>query len=171
MNYQIRYATLDDLPSIVDIYNAAIPGRQATADTEPISVESRLEWFVQHDRDLRPLWVCVKPSPDSERPMVMGWISLSSFYGRPAYQGTVEVSIYLAPTYQQQGLGTALLHHLMDYCQAREIQVLLGFIFAHNQASLRLFEKFGFETWGTLPRIAILDGVERTLLILGKHLH
>lgn len=171
MTYQIRHGTLNDLPRIVDIYNAAIPGRQATADTEPISLESRLEWFAQHDENLRPLWVCVKVLPVSERPSIVGWMSLSSFYGRPAYEGTVEVSIYLAPSYQGQGLGTLLLNHLMDYCQGRAIKVLLGFIFAHNHPSLKLFQKFEFETWGTLPQVAVLDGIERTLIILGKHLH
>ena len=171
MTYQIRNATLDDLPWIVDIYNASIPGRQATADTVAISAESRLEWFAQHDDDLRPLWVCVKTLPATERPIIVGWMSLSSFYGRSAYDGTVEVSIYLAPQFQRQGLGTRLLSYLMDYCDGREISALLGFIFAHNNPSLKLFQKFEFETWGTLPRIAMLDGIERTLLILGRHLN
>ena len=45
--------------------------------------------------------------------------------------------------------------------------VLLGFIFAHNEPSLRLFEKLGFARWGCLPRVAELDGVERDLVIVG----
>ena len=45
----IRDATEADLPSIVAIYNAAIPGRTATADTEPVSVAQRLAWFREHD--------------------------------------------------------------------------------------------------------------------------
>lgn len=34
---------------IVEIYNSSIPGRLATADTEPVGVESRREWFDRHD--------------------------------------------------------------------------------------------------------------------------
>jgi L-amino acid N-acyltransferase YncA len=45
---------------------------------------------------------------------------------------------------------------------------LLGFIFAHNQPSLQLFEKFGFQQWGYLPQVAHLDGVERDLVIVGR---
>jgi L-amino acid N-acyltransferase YncA len=45
---------------------------------------------------------------------------------------------------------------------------LLGFIFAHNEPSLRLFAKFGFERWGYLPKVAELDEVERDLVIMGK---
>jgi phosphinothricin acetyltransferase len=53
----IRDASEADLPAIVAIYNAAIPGRMATADTEPVSVESRRAWFAEHAPDSRPLWV------------------------------------------------------------------------------------------------------------------
>ena len=55
----IRDATEDDLPAIVAIYNASIPGRIATADTEPVSIESRRDWFRDHDPEKRPLWVAV----------------------------------------------------------------------------------------------------------------
>lgn len=35
----VRDAVEADLPAIVDIYNARIPGRMATADAEPVTVE------------------------------------------------------------------------------------------------------------------------------------
>ncbi len=41
----LRPATEADLPAIVAIYNATIPGRMVTADTEPVSVDSRQPWF------------------------------------------------------------------------------------------------------------------------------
>ena len=37
----LRDATEADLPAIVEIYNATIPGRMVTADLEPVTVESR----------------------------------------------------------------------------------------------------------------------------------
>jgi phosphinothricin acetyltransferase len=46
----------------------------------------------------------------------------------------------------------------------------VGFVFAHNTASCRLFKSFGFEEWGFLPQIAELDGLEQSLIILGKKL-
>ena len=57
--FQLRDATTTDLPAIVGIYNATIPGRMATADTEPITVASRLAWFEAHNPATRPLWVLV----------------------------------------------------------------------------------------------------------------
>jgi L-amino acid N-acyltransferase YncA len=47
----------------------------------------------------------------------------------------------------------------------------LGFVFGHNEPSMRLFGGFGFTAWGTLPRVAVLDGVERDLVILGRRLN
>ena len=48
----LRHAQAADLPEIVAIYNASIPGRMATADTEPVTVASREAWF----RDFDPLY-------------------------------------------------------------------------------------------------------------------
>jgi phosphinothricin acetyltransferase len=50
------------------------------------------------------------------------------------------------------------------------LRTYVGFIFAHNARSLALFRKFGFEQWAHLPRVAVLDGVERDLLIVGRRL-
>jgi phosphinothricin acetyltransferase len=48
------------------------------------------------------------------------------------------------------------------------LTTFVGLVFAHNLRSIALCEKFGFQRWGHLPRVAVLDGVERDLLILGR---
>ena len=160
----IRDAIEVDLPAIVEIYNASIPGRTATADTEPVSIESRRDWFRDHDPTKRPLWVAV----DGEA--VAGWISFQSFYGRPAYHATAEISVYVAPALQRKGIGRELLARAVERARRLGITTLLAFIFGHNEASLRLFESFGFQRWGVLPAVAELDGIERDLLILGRRI-
>jgi L-amino acid N-acyltransferase YncA len=101
---------------------------------------------------------------------LLGWLSFSSFYARPAYARTAEISIYLAASARGQGLGSYLLATALKAAPALELDNLLGFIFAHNSASLALFERFGFQRWGHLPRVAVLDGVERDVLIVGLRL-
>lgn len=157
----IRHATEIDLPAIVAIYNAAIPSRTATADLEPVSVESRLAWLRGRSPLQRPLWVI-----DLEG-VVVGWLSFQSFYGRPAYTKTAEISIYIAPTFHRHGLGRQLLAKAICESPNLGIKNLVSFIFAHNQPSLRLFETFGFQPWGNLPQVAELDGIERDLIIMG----
>jgi L-amino acid N-acyltransferase YncA len=156
----LRDATADDLTAIVAIYNAAIPGRAATADTEPVTVESRKEWFAKHEPARRPLWVA---EIDGE---VVAWIGLSSFYGgRPAYDATAEVSMYIAPAYQNRKLGRELMNRMIGACPRLGVTTLLAMFFDHNIASRRLCEAMGFEQVGHLERIANLDDVERGLII------
>jgi L-amino acid N-acyltransferase YncA len=164
MSLVYRDATLDDLSAIVAIYNSTVPSRQVTADLEPVSVESRLAWFHAHGPDTRPLWVV------EEGGRVIAWLSFSDFYGRPAYRHTSEVSIYLDEAARGKGLGRKLLTAALEVAPRLAIHTVLGFVFGHNAPSMRLFQSFGFTAWGTLPRVAVLDGVERDLIILGKRL-
>ena len=162
--YSIRIATEADLPAIIAIYNESIPGRTATADTTPVTVQDRMEWFKKHDPATHPIFVY------EEGGKIVGWTSLSPFYGRPAYKKTAEVSTYVTTRRHQSGIGSALQWHTISVCPQYGIRTLLSFVFGHNVASIRLNTKFGFVTWGHLPCIAELDGIERDVVIMGKRL-
>jgi len=162
----IRFAQPADLPAIVAIYNAAIPGRMATADTEPVTVAAREAWFREFDPARRPLWVLTDIATNA----VQGWLSLRSFYGRPAYAGTVEAGVYTHPEAKRRGVGKSLLTHALAAAPALRIRTVLAFVFAHNTPSIALFEAAGFAAWGRLPRVAEMDGVERDLAILGRRI-
>ncbi len=163
-SYCHRLAGQADLPVIVDIYNSTVASREVTADTEPVTVASRQQWFDEHQPERRPLWVITEIGGSE----VLGWISYSNFYGRPAYSGTAEVSIYIAEAWRGKGLGRYCLEQAIAHAPAIGVHTLLGFIFGHNKPSLALFERYGFATWANLPRVANLDGIERDLIILGK---
>jgi phosphinothricin acetyltransferase len=160
----LRNAGVEDLPMIVDIYNSTVQSRMVTADTEPVSLDDRLGWFNDHNPYNRPLWIV------EYKGEICGWVSLQSFYGRPAYSATAEISIYLHEDFRGKGLGKKILSKVIEQCPLLEIDILLGFIFKHNEPSIRLFSSFGFEKWAHLPEVAILDGIKRDLIILGKNL-
>ena len=162
-DFTVRDATRADLPLIVAIYNSTIASRVVTADLEPVSVKSRLHWFDEHIPEQRPLWMIEDPGGET-----IGWVSFQDFYGRPAYSITAEISIYLSEAQRGKGWGRKVLRYCIDRAPALGIKNLVGFIFAHNTPSLRLFEQAGFKEWGTLPHIAVLDGVERSLKIVGR---
>lgn len=164
LNY--RNATITDLAKIVEIYNSTVAGRLVTADTEPVSIESRVNWFNEHEPAKRPLWMVIDKNDN-----VVGWVSFQSFYGRPAYRFTAEISIYLDKEMRGKGYGKEILEYAINKCPQLEIKTLLGYIFGHNEPSLKLFKKLGFETWGIFPRIAELDNIERDLIILGKRIN
>ena len=159
----IRDAAEADLPAIVDIFNATVPTRTSTAVLEPVAVAERVEWFREHSPDRHPLWVA---DLDGK---IGGWLSIHPFIGRPAYRGTVEVSVYIHENFRRRGIARALLEKAIAACVAFEITALIGLILGHNAASLRLFEQLGFERWGLLPRVTRLDGIERDVVIVGRH--
>lgn len=157
-----RIATREDLARIVEIYNSTIASRMVTADLEPVTVASRVKWFEEHSPHSRPLWVAQR---DDE---IAGWLSFSSFYGRAAYDKTVELSVYVDECLRGQGVGAYLLGAAIAHAPSIGVDTLLGFIFAHNIPSIRLFEKFGFARWAHMPGVARLEDVERDLLIVGR---
>ncbi len=161
----MRHATEADLSAVVAIYNSTVPTRQSTADTQEVSVESRREWFRQHAPDRRPLLV------HEIQNRIVAWVSFQSFRGRPAYDRTAEISIYIAPQYRGQGLGRQLLMEAIAMAPALGIKTLVGFVFSHNEPSIRLLRSFGFDEWGKLPNIAEMDGKEYSVSILGKRIN
>lgn len=162
MKTSFIHAQISDLPKIVDTYNSTIASRLVTADLDPVSIDSKVKWFYDHNADTRPLWI-VKVNDK-----YAGWMSFQNFYGRPAYSGTAEVSIYLNEDQRGKGLGKECLRTALSQSPTLKIHTVLGFIFGHNEPSLKLFYQFGFEKWASFPEVANMDGIYRDLLILGK---
>jgi len=159
----VRDAVQEDLPVIVAIYNSTIEGRMVTADTEPVSTVDKQAWFDEHTPHRRPLWMI-----EDDEKNVLGWVSFQDFYGRPAYDGTAEISIYLNEPARGKGVGKKLLEYSFTRCPELNIHTLLGFIFAHNLPSVKLFTDLGFEEWADLREIAIMDNQHYSLKIFGK---
>ena len=159
---QFRFATIHDLPVIVDIYNSTIPSHLTTADTEFVTVNDKLTWFNEHNSLKRPLWIVEINN------CIIGWISLQDFYGRPAYKVTAEISIYLEESYRNKGFGKKMLAFTIEQCSQLNIHTLLAFIFQQNEASIRLFKSAGFEDWALLKEVALLNNTYANLIILGK---
>ena len=160
----IRDALESDLPTIIEIYNATVPTRMVTAELEPTTVEARLPWFREHSPDQHPFWVM------ETNGRVIGWLDCKKFLPRSAYRGTAEVSVYVDENFRHRGVARRLLEKAIARSPSLGIFAIVGLIFGHNQPSLRLFERHGFRRWGVLPRVARLDGVERDLVIMGRHI-
>ncbi len=158
----IRYATVDDLKEIIAIYNSSIPERLATADLTPVSVGSRLSWFWEHDAARHPLWVY------EDDGAIAGWLSLGAFYQRAAWDATAEIGVYVSPDHHRRGVAAGLVSEAISSSPELGLTSLIALIFGHNQPSLNLFHRFGFEDWGHMPNVCELDGVKRDVMILGR---
>jgi len=159
----IRDALESDLPAIIDIYNATVPTRIVTAELEPTTVEARLPWFLEHSPDQHPFWVAECDG------RVIGWLDFKKFLPRCAYRGTAEISVYVDQKFRRRGVAHRLLEEAIARSPSLGITAIVGLIFGHNQPSLKLFERLGFQRWGLLPGIARLESVERDLIVMGRH--
>jgi phosphinothricin acetyltransferase len=158
----LRSATIEDLPRIVEIYNAAVPGRLATADTESVNVEDRRQWFENRDSSRHPVLV------EERDGKIAGWISLQPFRAKPAYHHTVETSLYIAPEWQGQGIGRAMLAEVLERAPSYGVKTVLGLVFSHNTPSIKVARALGFEEWGCLRDVCEMDGKEYSVTIFGK---
>ncbi len=158
----VRDARPEDLDAIVAIYNQTIPSRMATADLDPIHPEQRASWLQEHTPDHRPVWVAESGGE------VVGWLSVSPFREREAYDGTAEVSVYVDERRRGEGIGWLLLSRAVELAPTLQLSRLIGLIFAHNDASLRLFARTGFERWGLLPGVCRLDDRDADVVIVGR---
>lgn len=146
LGYRHRLATREDLPAIVDIYNAAIMEKASTCDLEPVSVASHEEWFEASRPDYRPIWV----GHEVDEPRtVTGYLSFDPFLnGRPG----CDVTLYLHPEHRGRGQGTYLLGEAVAHAPKLGVHTLATTIFGSTRTSLSLFRSHGFEEWGRLPR-------------------
>ncbi len=156
----VRQAIERDLQQIVAIYNVAVATRIATAQLEPVTVESRRHWLHSD----YPLLVA-----EVER-TVAGWLSFKQFMPRCAYRGTVELSVYVGERFRRRRVARTLIEDAIARASHLDVHTLVGLIFGHNGPSLRLFEQAGFARWGLLPAVARLEGAALDLAIVGRHI-
>jgi len=161
---KIRDATEADLPAIIEIHNTAIASRISTAQLEPVTVEGQREWFHAHSPTQYPIWVAELEGA------IAGWLSFREFLPRCAYQGTVELSVYVSEKFRRRGVGKRLLQEAIARGPQLGMHSLVGLIFGHNEPSIALFHLAGFECWGLLPGVARVDESPRNLTIFGRHL-
>ena len=100
--------------------------------------------------------------------VVVGWLSLGDFWdGRPAYHATAELGIYVKDGHRGRGVGRRLVEEAIGRAPELGIEILTAGAFAHNEPSMKLFERFGFARWAHFPEVAELDGKKRDLVVLG----
>ncbi len=136
----IRPASRNDLPAILEIYNEAVLNTTATYDYDPRTLEHRVAWFEDHEKHDYPVFVAVV-----EDDRIAGWSSLNRYHDRNGYQFTTENSVYVAADQRGKGVGTLLMPPLIQAARERGLHAILAGIDAQNEASIRLHVNFGFE--------------------------
>ena len=139
MNIEIRPAGSDDLEAMLAIYNDAIVNTTAVYDYQSRTADAQRQWFETKQAQRLPVLVAV------ENATIIGFGSFGPFRPWPAYQYTVENSLYVDSAFRRKGAGTALLASLVTAAQTSGYHTMVAGIDATNEASLALHRKAGFE--------------------------
>ena len=152
---KIRIAEFKDLEAVVEIYNQAIAAGEKTADITPVTREDRKNWFNGHTPDKYPILIA------EEAESIVGYLTISTYRpGRMALRHTAEVSFFIHFDHHRKGIVSRLLQYAIDVCPSLQIKTLFAILVDSNRSSIRLLEKYGFEKWGHMPRVAEFDGIE-----------
>jgi L-amino acid N-acyltransferase YncA len=143
--------------AVLEIYGHGIASGMATFETKVPDWETFNLKYHPHSRII---------ALNSNEPV--GWAALAPVSSRECYSGVAEVSVYVHQQHQRKGIGKTLLEELINLSEQNGIWSLLSVIHEENRASIHLHEQCGFRYIGYRERIAQLDGIWRTTVMLEK---
>ncbi len=139
----IRPVEQSDLGALLAIYNHYIETTAVTFDLEPKTLEQRQAWLDSFSPSGRhQCFVAVKDG------VAVGWACSGRFREKAAYDTTVEISIYLKPGEEGQGLGKALYAALLTALAKEDVHRAIGCLTVPNDPSVRLHLALGFRAVG-----------------------
>jgi len=140
---RIRTAERADLARITEIYNYYVLNTSVTFDVEAYTVARREAWFAQFSAAGRHRLIVAE-----ENGVVLGYAGTTRFRPKPAYETTVETSIYCAPEAVGKGIGKRLYAELFEMLSGEDLHRFVAGYALPNAASESLHRRFGFEVVG-----------------------
>ena len=150
----VRDATLDDLPAVAAIFTHFTLRTTVTVSTE---VRTPRQWRDRFEADVLggPYHLLVAERDD----VVVGYVETHRFRPKPAYDRTVELSIYVAPDGARGGVGSALYGTLFPRLAAEgRTHRAVAIVTLPNEASVAFHLSQGFTRGGTLTEAAYKFG-------------
>ncbi|MUL63286.1 GNAT family N-acetyltransferase [Mycobacterium sp. CBMA 234] len=156
-----RAATAADLPAIADIYAHYVMNSVASFELEPPAANEWQTRFANVIAAGLPFLVVERDG------WVAGYAYCLPWKARPAYQGTVEDSIYLAPWATGKGAGSELLGALLAACRPAGVREVIAVIAdSGDPSSIVLHQKQGFVEAGRLRQVGHKHGRDIDTVLL-----
>ncbi len=140
----IRAAEAGDLSGIVAILNHYVLHSHVTFDTRPFTVAERQAWFDGFATAGRHRLLVAHDGA-----LVLGYASSTPIRPKPAYDPSVETTIYVEPSATGRGLGRQLYTTLLQLLSAEDVHRAYAGIALPNPGSIALHESLGFRHVGT----------------------
>lgn len=166
VEHAVRAATDDDVDGIAAVYEHYVRDSTATFEEEPPDAEF---WRERMRSTYAEGWPFVVA--EGADGTILGWAYVGWWRPRPAYRYTVETSIYVLEGRDGKGLGSALMHQVIDGARAAGAREAVAIISSGaSPASRRLHEKMGFREIGRLTDVGYKHGQWLDTAIMQMHL-
>jgi L-amino acid N-acyltransferase YncA len=144
---RIRPASVDDLDAVTEIYAGIVTTSHVSFELVAPTVEGWRERL----RALDPRDAFLVADLDGVRSA--GFAYSGRFRPKPAYDGSRETTVHVAPSARGRGVGLALYTALLDRLSAAGNRLAIAVLAEPNDASTRLHQRLGFERAGTIPDV------------------
>jgi phosphinothricin acetyltransferase len=135
----VRTAGARDVDALNEIYNHYVATTHVTFDVEPMSRERRRDWLTAHEGGRHRVLVATADD------RVVGYAASGPYRERPAYDTTVETSVYVVPACAGRGVATSLYTTLFEALADEDVHRAVAGIAQPNEPSVALHRRFGFE--------------------------
>lgn len=163
MSLTIRLATTADTPALLAIYSHYVTISTATFDV----VAPTLAQFAATQALIQSAYPYLVAQTEAG---VVGYAYAHQFSARPAYDWSVEATVYLAPSATGHGLARHLYAALEKELRRQHVLTMTACITADNGASIGFHERLGFRQVGAFPNIANKFGRWLGIVWLAKQL-
>ena len=143
---RIRAASAADAASLLEIYAPYVERTPVSFELTPPTVEE----FGRRIEETLERWQWLVAERDGRG---VGYAYGSLHRARPAYRWSAEVTAYVHPDFQRQGIGGALYLRLFDDLAAKGYCNALAGVTLPNEASLALHRRVGFEPIGVFRNV------------------
>ena len=126
-----------DLEAITEIYRWYVENTTATFELDPLTPESMLRRI----EEVAPNFPYLVWENEGE---ILGYCYVHTWKKYPAYDITLETTIYLRPEETGRGIGKKLMQRLIGECRESGYGSLIACITAENTRSCRFHENLGF---------------------------
>lgn len=144
--FRIRVATEADIGGCLDIYAPIVRETAISFEFEPPTREE-LARRLLHPGHSKLTLVAVKDD------RIAGYAYATQFRGRPAYDWSVESSVYVHPDFRRRGVAQSLYRVLLGGLDLAGYRMVIAGITQPNPASMKLHEQLGFEHVGTTNNV------------------
>lgn len=140
----IRFATVQDLPAILEIYRPYIEHTAISFEYDVPSPDAFLQRFLTVTADCP--WLVWEENGD-----IFGYAYAAPAFERKAYAWCADVSVYLKPEAHGKGIGRALYTKLEQLLDTQGYRILYALVTTANAPSVAFHKALGYRQVALFP--------------------